>query len=205
MSGKFSGAIGLFARSALGRRTLFRQILGGGALAGGAALVGFAPRAALADVGPNTELDSTGLRLANIGICVTDMDKSIAFYQALGFEAGDVHALGGPLGNALGVGTDSKLEIRFVKRDGIVLELIHFIKPAPKGKADARAMNQLGLTHLALRVDDVDRVAEIVKKNGGALLDKSRTKMGPPGKGIDILFVTDPNGVRIELAGPVKA
>ena len=174
-------------------------------LAGGLAMAGPAFHAARADVGPNTELDSAGLRLANIGIAVTDLDKTTEFYKALGFEVGDVHPLGGPLGNALGVGKDAKLEIRFVKRDGIVLELIHFVNPAPKGKAAARAMNQLGLTHLALRVDDVDRVAEIVKKNGGATIDASRTKMGPPGKGIDILFVTDPNGVRIELAGPVKA
>lgn len=204
MSGKFSSAIGGFARNALGRRALFRRIAGGGALVG-AAMGGLKPGIALADVGPATELDSSGLRLANIGICVADLDKSTVFYQALGFEAGDVHQIGGPLGHALEVGDDSKLEIRFVKRDGVVLELIHFINPAAKGKAGRRPMNQLGLTHLALRVDDVDRVAAIVKKNGGALVETSRTKLGPPGKGIDILFVTDPNGVRIELAGLVKA
>ena len=34
---------------------------------------------------------------------------------------------------------------------------------------------------------------------------QSHTKLGAPGKGIEILFCTDPNGVRIELAGPVKA
>src|SRR5262249_39894776 len=155
-----------------------------------------------ADFGPATDLDDAGIRLANFGICVTDLEKSTAFYQALGFEASDVHPIPAPLGQALEAGPDMKMEVRFVRRNGTVIELIHFTNPPPKGKAERRAMNQLGLTHLALRVDDVARVAEIVKKNGGAIVEKSHTKLGPPGKGIEILFVTDPNGVRIELAGP---
>ena len=31
--------------------------------------------------------------LANVSISVADLDKSTKFYQALGFESGDVHAL----------------------------------------------------------------------------------------------------------------
>ena len=198
MAGRLQALVSRF-----GRRALFRRAAGG-ALMSGAALATLAPRAVAADFGPPTDLDDSGIRLANFGICVTDLDKSAAFYQALGFEVSDVHPIPAPLGHALEAGDDMKLEVRFARRNGTVIELIHFLNPPPKGKPERRPMNQLGLTHFALRVDDVGRVADIVKKNGGAVVEKSHTKLGPPGKGIEILFCTDPNGVRIELAGPVK-
>jgi catechol 2,3-dioxygenase-like lactoylglutathione lyase family enzyme len=109
-----------------------------------------------------------------------------------------------PVAKALGSkAANAKLEIRFVKRDGIVLELIH-LTPAPAKKASGGSPDQLGLAHIAFRVDDVDRVAKIVKDNGGKTLDALRTKLGPAGQGVDILFATDPDGTHIEIAGPVK-
>jgi catechol 2,3-dioxygenase-like lactoylglutathione lyase family enzyme len=160
--------------------------------------------AAWADVGPNTTLSAGGIVFANVSISVADLDKSVKFYQALGFEAGDVHALPAPVAKVLGAkGADAKLEIRFLKRDGIALELVHFT-PAPTKKASMGSASELGLAHIAFRVDDVDRVAKIVRDNGGKTLDASRTKLGPAGQGIDILFATDPDGTHIEIAGPVK-
>jgi glyoxylase I family protein len=160
--------------------------------------------AAHADVGPNAKLSDGGMVFANVSISVADLEKSTKFYQALGFEIGDVHAVPGPVAKALGSkAADAKLEIRFVKRDGIVLELIH-LTPTPKKAASGGSADELGLAHIAFRVDDVDRVAKIVKDNGGKTLDSLRTKLGPPGQGVDILFATDPDGTHIEIAGPVK-
>jgi catechol 2,3-dioxygenase-like lactoylglutathione lyase family enzyme len=176
------------------------RILMAGALLSLAGIAG----AARADVGPNTVITTGGLVFANVSISVADLDKSTKFYQALGFEVGDVHALPGPVAKVLGAkGADAELEIRFAKRDGVTLELIHFT-PVPAGKASAGSAKAVGLCHIAFRVDDVDRVAKIVKDNGGKTEDAARTKLGPPGQGIDILFATDPDGTQIELAGPVK-
>ena len=81
---------------------------------------------ARADVGPNTTLASDGMVFANVSISVADLDKSVKFYTALGFEAGDVHTLPGPVAKVLGAkAADAKLEIRFLKRDGVTLELVH--------------------------------------------------------------------------------
>src|SRR5277367_2465962 len=133
---------------------------------------------ARADVGPNSTLASDGLVFANVSISVADLDKSVKFYQALGFEAGTVHALPGPVAKVLGAkAADAKLEIRFLKRDGITLELVHFT-PAPAGKASAGSASAVGLCHIAFRVDDVDRVAKIVNDNGGKTEDAARTKLG---------------------------
>jgi catechol 2,3-dioxygenase-like lactoylglutathione lyase family enzyme len=161
--------------------------------------LGAAGVASAADVGPNTTLAADGLVFANVSISVADLAKSAKFYQALGFEVGDVHPLPSPIAKLLGGKGDAKLQIQFAKRDGVVLELVNFA-PAPTEKASAGSAAQLGLAHIGLRVDSVDRVAKLVTENGGKTLDATRTKLGP----MDILFVTDPDGTHIELAGPAK-
>ncbi len=176
------------------------RMIGGMALA----LVATLSAAKAADVGPNATLGSDGMVFANVSISVADLDKSSKFYQALGFEAGDRHEIPAPVAKALGSSAkDAKLDIRFLKRDGVVLELVH-LTPTPKRKASGGSAAQLGLAHIAFRVDDVDRVAAIIKQNGGGTVDATRTKLGPAGKGIDILFCTDPDGTMMEIAGPVK-
>jgi predicted enzyme related to lactoylglutathione lyase len=60
-------------------------------------------------------------------------------------------------------------------------------------------MNQLGLTHLSLRVDDVDAVAAVIEGLGGTVVTATRTSIDLPGTRLDFLYCTDPDGVRIEL------
>jgi catechol 2,3-dioxygenase-like lactoylglutathione lyase family enzyme len=153
-----------------------------------------------ADVGPNTKLDADGAVFANVSISVSDLDKSTKFYQALGFEAGDTHPVPPIVGKLLGAKDDSmKLEIKFLKRDGVTLELLHFT-PAARGKASEGAAASLGLAHIAFRVDDVDRFAKLVKDNGGSTMEGGRTTLGP----VDILIGADPDGTLMEIAGPAK-
>ena len=60
-------------------------------------------------------------------------------------------------------------------------------------------MNRTGLTHLALRVDDVDAVATTVEEFGGAVVEGTRTLLDVDGVRLDFVYCTDPDGVRIEL------
>jgi catechol 2,3-dioxygenase-like lactoylglutathione lyase family enzyme len=164
------------------------------------ALVAMAGSAEAADVMPNPTLEN-GVALANVAISVSDLDRSTKFYQALGFAAGDRHEI--PAGLAqktLGAPADARLDVRFVSRNGMYVELVHFAPPAPK-PASAGSAAQLGLANFAFRVDDVSRVAALVKTNGGAVLDTTRTALGP---GIEAIFCTDPDGTKLELVGPAK-
>jgi lactoylglutathione lyase len=152
------------------------------------------------DVMPNPTL-ANGIALANVAISVGDLDKSTKFYQALGFTAGNRHEI--PPGLAqktLGVSAETKLDVRFVVSNGMYVELVHLAPPAPKA-ASAGSGAQLGLANFAFRVDDVSRVAKIVTDNGGAVLDATRTPLGP---GIEAVFCTDPDGTKLELVGPAK-
>jgi predicted enzyme related to lactoylglutathione lyase len=56
-------------------------------------------------------------------------------------------------------------------------------------------MNQRGLTHMTLMVDDIEATAQRIREHGGAVHEETRvdSPFGP------LIFCTDPDGVRIEL------
>jgi predicted enzyme related to lactoylglutathione lyase len=60
-------------------------------------------------------------------------------------------------------------------------------------------MTARGVTHLAFRVDAVDDLYELAAENGGAVHPTTRTALGD---GVEVVYLTDPDGVRIEcMAG----
>jgi catechol 2,3-dioxygenase-like lactoylglutathione lyase family enzyme len=135
---------------------------------------------------------------SHVGICVSNLDRSVRFYcDGLGFEPIDRLELDSAsmpgLDRALEVRADVAITSAFVERDGVRLELIEFRNPRPVGSPSARR-NQLGLTHLCVFVADVDAAAERLLQYGGLVLDPTRQNVGT-----DVVFVMDPDGVRVEL------
>ena len=140
------------------------------------------------------------VHVSHFGICISDPDRSQAFYiGALGFEPTASFEVGPEFGRLMEL-EGVEVESRFLKRDGVAIELLHHRNPGATGSAERRPVNQLGLTHLCIRVDDVDVVATLVENHGGTVLDHTRTTFdqgdGPP---MDFVYCTDPDGVRIEL------
>jgi lactoylglutathione lyase len=135
---------------------------------------------------------------SHVGICVSDLQASLAFYRdLLGFQ--EVHRL-----DSSGAITDRLLELEgveltavFLERDGVRLELLRYAAPAHTGDARPGAMNRPGLTHLSLRVDDLDATLEVMRDKGVAILD--HTRGGAPEHGVGVVFVSDPDGTRVEL------
>ena len=66
------------------------------------------------------------------------------------------------------------LDSIFLRRDGFSIELLGFRSPKPHGDGTRRPMDQLGLTHLSLLVDDVDAIAERVVAFGGSVVEGTR-------------------------------
>jgi catechol 2,3-dioxygenase-like lactoylglutathione lyase family enzyme len=58
-------------------------------------------------------------------------------------------------------------------------------------------MNQTGLTHLSFLVDDLDATLASLAALGARVLAETRLEGG--GAGPNAIFVTDPDGTRIEL------
>jgi catechol 2,3-dioxygenase-like lactoylglutathione lyase family enzyme len=137
--------------------------------------------------------------VSHIGICVSDVERSLRFYcDGLGFTPSGSHHVG-PAFSTLMELEDVDLDSRFIERDGLRLELLRFRTPHPTGDGSRRAMNALGLTHLCIRVDDVDHVAATLESLGGRVVAGTRTTFSPGSDPLDFVYCTDPDGIRIEL------
>jgi lactoylglutathione lyase len=139
------------------------------------------------------------LSISHIGICVSDLERSVRFYcEGLGFEPVASHQVGEEFGALMELDQVS-LESRMLARDGVTVELLRFASPGFTGDGGRRPMNQLGLTHLSVRVDDVDELSATIERLGGTVVSTTRTTLDVAGARLDFLYCTDPDGVRIEL------
>ena len=149
-------------------------------------------------------MSKSPLHYSHIGILTVDLDRSIAFYRdALGFTPTRYSATEGTTEISALCGIDGPIESRrqfMARADGLILELRHWTAPATSGSTEARPMNEYGVSHISFHVDDVDEVAALITEFGGSVLQETRTKIGE----MDLLFCTDPNGVRIELMAGIQ-
>jgi catechol 2,3-dioxygenase-like lactoylglutathione lyase family enzyme len=136
---------------------------------------------------------------SHLGMCVSDLERSVRFYcEGLGFELVQSHTVGEEFARLMEL-EGVVLQSRFVRRDGVSIELLHFDSPGHRGEPVRRPMNQLGITHLSLRVRDLDAVAKDIQLLGGEVVTSTRTTFGSADATLDFVYCTDPDGVRIEL------
>ena len=140
-----------------------------------------------------------GISVSHIGICVSDLDASLRFYcEGLGFVEGASHDVGQEFAALMEVDA-VRLRSRMIARDGVTIELLGFDAPGVTGDGSRRPMNMLGLTHLSLRVGDVEGTAATIEALGGTVVRETRTTFAFGESTLDFLYCTDPDGVRIEL------
>jgi len=137
-------------------------------------------------------------RLTHLGICVSDLARSLRFYRdVLGCqEVGRLEMEGGGASVINGL-EGVKLRAIYLERDGWRLELLAFPEPGWVGPQAPRPMNQLGLTHLSLRVEDLDGICAQIEAAGGGLLPE--TRIGGAGAPTRAIMAHDPDGLRLEL------
>ena len=127
------------------------------------------------------------------GQVVTDLDRSKRFYQEVfGFTpwyeitppdemTAKLSCLTPPLG----------VTASYLILDGFVLELMHYSVPEAAAPFRSRTMNEPGLTHLSISVDDVRATAEKAVEYGGSIIEESDVGLA--------LFIRDPDGQLLEL------
>jgi lactoylglutathione lyase len=132
---------------------------------------------------------------SHVGLCVTDLERSRRFYEAVfGFRLAFEFRTDGPeTPKLLRLDPPLRLDAVYLWLDGLLLELLHFEQPASAATHE-RVMNEPGLTHLSLFVEDVDAVIAAVPKYGGRVRDDTNIGVA--------LFVEDPDGQAIEVIGP---
>ena len=72
---------------------------------------------------------------SHLGICVSDLDRSVRFYcEGLGFELAQAHTVGNEFGPLMELESVA-LQSRFLRRDGVSIELLHFDSPGHSARA----------------------------------------------------------------------
>ena len=137
-------------------------------------------------------------RLSHIGICVSELERSVRFYRdILGFQELSRLQLKGPEPERMLNIAGGELQAVYLEREGTRLELLFYPAAGHQGTATPRPMNALGFTHLSLRVADLDAVLAAIEQGGGKSL--AETRIDNKAWGSKAIFVTDPDGLRIEL------
>lgn len=128
----------------------------------------------------------------HVGQCVADLERSKRFYTELfGFvvereitppddSTAQLLSLTPPLG----------MTAAYLVRDGLVLELLAFVD-GPTQTFRPREMNEPGLTHVSLSVDDIVSVCARIPEYGGDVIEASNIG--------NAVFVRDPDGQLLEL------
>ncbi|WP_326556305.1 VOC family protein [Micromonospora sp. NBC_01796] len=157
---------------------------------------------------PATPEGSFGLdTAAHVGISVSDLDRSVAFYRALtGLEPavdnesmkgqGFAHAQGLPV---------SKLRYATFHLSNLGIDLIEFEDPV--GAPGQSAANRPGSMHLCFQVDDLRSVHTRMREAGYDFLGEPYTfaadEVTPPDAvGTRVAYFNDPDGTNLELIEP---
>jgi lactoylglutathione lyase len=130
----------------------------------------------------------------HLGHCVADLDRSRTFYvEVLGFEPWrEISPPDSPTDRMLRLTAPVGLTACYLRSGEFVLELLHFSGSGAAGVPfRARAMNEPGLTHFSMSVDDVAETCRRVAELGGEVLDDTDIGGG--------IFVRDPDGQLLEI------
>jgi lactoylglutathione lyase len=124
---------------------------------------------------------------------VSDLERAKRFYtEVLGFREWYELVLPDKASEKL-LGLEPPLgsTASYLTLDGFVLELVHFAADGALAPYRSRVMNEPGLTHLSVSVDDIPATAQRAVEYGGEIV-----------KGSDVgvaLFIRDPDGQLLEL------
>ncbi len=127
------------------------------------------------------------------GHVVTDLERSKQFYQEVfGFRFWyEITPPDVPTAQLTGLTPPLGVTASYLTLDGFVLELMHYSADGATAPFRPRTMNEPGLTHLSISVEDVHVVADKAVEYGGRLIED--TDVGAA------LFIRDPDGQLIEL------
>ena len=137
----------------------------------------------------------------HINVTVRDLDRSIKFYEDLGFEAVNVLTQEGTdIAADLGMRVN-KMRVAFMRLrddpDYPVVDLLQFIDPPSQGEAYA-ALNNVGVGRIAFTVNDIDKAyEELNAKNVEFLSAIVRKDLGD--SKIGVVCFKDPDGTVLEL------
>ena len=134
--------------------------------------------------------------MRHIGIVTDNLDDALSFYvDLLGFKVKNHNKESGPfISTILGFKKASVTTVKLEAPDGNLIELLQYKSPA--GKKVQRNINDLGLSHIAFTVGDLDSICESLTEAGAQFISPPVVN---PEKTAKVAFCRDPQGNILEL------
>jgi lactoylglutathione lyase len=136
---------------------------------------------------------SDGVAFNHLGQCVTDLERSKRFYSdLLGFTLErEINPPADMSATLMSLEPPLAMTASYLVRDGLTLELLHFAAEGQTRPYRSRTMNEPGLTHISLSVDDLEATLARVPEFGGEVVAGSNIGAAA--------FIRDPDGQLVEL------
>jgi len=134
----------------------------------------------------------------HIGLVVEDLDETVRFLAALGFDCSEAGVFSGEwIDRIIGLENTTVETVMARGADGSdVFEVVRFRSPSAGAQEPAPAANRPGLRHVAFSVDDVRGVVDRVREAGwdtvGEIVDFENMYL--------LCYVRGPEGLIVELA-----
>jgi catechol 2,3-dioxygenase-like lactoylglutathione lyase family enzyme len=135
--------------------------------------------------------------VTHIGLCVSDFDRSLRLStEGLGFELAEGYDIpSSPPGRG---GPADRVRAQMIVKDGWKLELLAWSEPPAEG-AGLGTRRKIGFTHLSVHVADLAAVEARLIELGATPIESTRSHIPMRTGSMDVLFLADPDGIRIEL------
>jgi lactoylglutathione lyase len=129
----------------------------------------------------------------HVGHCVSDVERSTRFYvDVLGFELWREFDAPDPMtAQLLALSEPVGLKAVYLRQGEFILELLAFADAGCHPSATPRVMNEIGLTHISVSVDDIHATAAKAVEYGGSILEQTNVELA--------IMIRDPDGQLLEL------
>jgi catechol 2,3-dioxygenase-like lactoylglutathione lyase family enzyme len=135
-------------------------------------------------------------KIRHTGIVVRDLDESLAFYHdLLGFSIAEKAEESGPfIDTILGMEDTVVVTVKMRCADGQMIELLEY--RSNSRPAQLRHLNDIGITHVALEVDDLSIFHEKLSHSGIEFISAPEDAENGCAR---VAFCCAPEGTHIEL------
>jgi catechol 2,3-dioxygenase-like lactoylglutathione lyase family enzyme len=139
-------------------------------------------------------------RCNHVGLVVSDLDASEAFYREVGCEpvTGETIDFNGPwLGKLVGH-EDVQVLVKYLRLGDLVIELIRYVNP-PGEAARPRGTHAIGGAHIAVDVDDIGAFYRTMTAAGHRFVSPPVEITNGDLAGTVVVYSYDPDGNVCEL------
>ena len=157
---------------------------------------------------PNRDMHITAMLY--VALNVSNFDRSLAFYRMLGYTEVRPLPATGTLAEARAYGLDAPFTLRGADialraGDQHRLRLVQWLDPYDDDPPYPPPINHIGIHRLALGVVDLDRAVGLLEEQGAAFLSQIAPCCSGTGEDeTGIINLVDPDGIYLELVGPIR-